>query len=328
MIRPANYIIGFVKATSVQIIAALNGLAGNFGYDFTQKRFFGTHDDGQNPEYFATLSDLSSITVGDASETAKGVVEIADATEYAAGTDVGATGAPLVPKVSLIRAEMDTKVEIAEDLTNTVDAPRVQSSTTTAALFIIKNIAGTIAKAFKATATALQARLSDDTDFADFEAKGATFNGDVTITGNLTINGSQTQVNTTQVLTEDSLITVNAGEVGAGVTAGKAGIEVDRGSLAKAEVAFDESDDKWKAGIQGAGTTKIIARGHSELVSAAAATQHVINHGLNSTNYVAQYKDNATGIELGLVTETIDADNVRVNALVPVTDFYATIIAL
>jgi hypothetical protein len=326
MIKTVNYIMGFAKATSVQIIAALNGLAGNFGYDFTQKRFFGTHDDGQNPEYFATLSDLSSITVGDASETAKGVVEVANATEYAAGNDVGLTGAPLVPKVSQIRAEMDTKVEIAEDLTNTVDAPRVQSSTTTSALFIIKNVAGTIAKAFKATATALQARLSDDTDFADFEAKAATFSGDVTIAGNLTVSGAQTQVNTQQILAEDNLITLNAGEAGAGVTAGEAGIEIDRGSLTNAELAFDESDDKFKAGIQGA--TKIIARGHSELVSAAAATQHVINHGLGSTNYVAQYKNNATGIELGLVTETIDADNVRVNSLVPVTDFYATVIAL
>ena len=326
MIKPVNYIMGFAKATSVQIIAALNGLAGNFGYDFTQKRFFGTHDDGQNPEYFATLSDLSGITVGDASETAKGVAEVADNTEYAAGTDVGLTGAPLIPKPSQIRAEMDTKVEIGEDLTNTVDAPRVQSSTTAAALLIIKNVAGTLAKAFKATATALQARLSDDTDFADFEAKNATFSGDVTIAGNLTVQGTQTQVNTTQVLAEDNLITLNSGETGAGVTSGKSGIEVDRGSLTNAELAFDESDDKWKAGIQGA--TKIIARGHSELVSAAAATQHVINHGLGSTNYVAQYKDNTTGIELGLVTETIDADNVRVNALVPVTDFYATIIAL
>lgn len=326
MIRPANYIIGFVKATTAQILAALNGEGGNFGYDFTEKRLFYTPDDGANPEYLANLNDLTSISVSDASETVKGVAEVADSTEYAAGTDVGATGAPLIPKPSQIRAEMDTKVEIAEDLTNTVDAPRVQSSTTASALFVIKNIAGTITKAFKATATALQARLSDDTDFADFEAKAATFSGDVTIAGNLTVQGNQTQVNTQQVLAEDNLITLNSGEAGAGVTAGTSGIEIDRGSLTNAELAFDESDDKFKAGIQGA--TKIIARGHSELVSAAAATQHVINHGLNSTNYVAQYKDNATGIELGLVTETIDADNVRVNALVPVTDFYATIIAL
>lgn len=326
MVKPASYIIGFVKATTAQILAALNGLAGNFGYDFTQKRFFGTHDDGENPKYFATLEDLAGISVADASETVEGVVEIADSTEFAAGTDVGATGAPLSAKVSDIRNALDTKVQIGEDLENTIDAPRVKSSTTASALFLIKNIANTVNGAIKAVAGVLQFRTGDDTALTNIEAQNATFAGDVTITGNLTISGSQTQVNTTQVVATDNLITLNSGEVGAGVTAGKSGFEVDRGSETDAELVWDETDDKYKAGIQGA--TKVIATGHSEVITAAAALQHVITHGLNSLSYVAKNIIEASGIEEDAIFETIDANSVRVNYLVPTTDRRIVILAL
>ena len=72
--------------------------------------------------------------------------------------------------------------------------------------------------------------------------------GNTTLNGNLTVNGTQTVVNTTTVTAKDNIITVNAGEVGSGVTAGKAGIQVDRGDLADYQIVFDETDDMFKVG--------------------------------------------------------------------------------
>jgi phage-related tail fiber protein len=72
--------------------------------------------------------------------------------------------------------------------------------------------------------------------------------GNLTITGNLTVNGTNTVVNSSTVTTKDNIILVNAGEVGSGVTSGKAGIQVDRGDMADYQIVFDETDDMFKVG--------------------------------------------------------------------------------
>ena len=77
---------------------------------------------------------------------------------------------------------------------------------------------------------------------------GDTITGDLTINGNLYLNGTEFIVNTESVSAADNLIVINAGEVGAGVTAGKAGIEVDRGTLTNYQFVFDETDDTFKVG--------------------------------------------------------------------------------
>ena len=75
-----------------------------------------------------------------------------------------------------------------------------------------------------------------------------TFSNDVTINGNLSVAGTTTAVNSTDLEITDNQILVNAGETGAGVALGTAGVEVDRGTLTNQLMVFDESDDKWKMG--------------------------------------------------------------------------------
>lgn len=75
-----------------------------------------------------------------------------------------------------------------------------------------------------------------------------TFMDNVTIQGDLAINGTQTIVNSETVTTKDNLIVINSGEVGAGVTAGEAGIEIDRGTETNYQFKFDEADDSFKIG--------------------------------------------------------------------------------
>lgn len=80
----------------------------------------------------------------------------------------------------------------------------------------------------------------------------------VTITGNLTVSGTQTTVNSTDTDIQDRVIVLNKGEAGTGVTGGTSGIEVDRGASTNSRLVFDESNDKWSID-NGSGSLAIIA---------------------------------------------------------------------
>lgn len=86
---------------------------------------------------------------------------------------------------------------------------------------------------------------------------------DTQITGNLTITGSTTTVTTTNTSLTDTVITLNDGELGSGVTGRYSGVEVDRGSSANALIVFDENDDLWKISTDGGSTYTTILTGSS-----------------------------------------------------------------
>lgn len=88
----------------------------------------------------------------------------------------------------------------------------------------------------------LELRNAGDTDYA-----GLTL-GNITIKGNVTQEGDTfiSQAETVEI--NDNLLLINKGEVGAGVTKGIAGIEIDRGTLPNYQIVFDESDKRFKAG--------------------------------------------------------------------------------
>lgn len=77
---------------------------------------------------------------------------------------------------------------------------------------------------------------------------GATAVQDITIHGNVTQEGQSFITEAETVEIKDNILLINKGEVGAGVTAGLAGIEVDRGTSPNFQFVFDESDDYFKAG--------------------------------------------------------------------------------
>ena len=67
---------------------------------------------------------------------------------------------------------------------------------------------------------------------------GAT--GTTSVTGNLTIAGTTTTVNSTDLNLKDNIIVINDGETGAGVTLNTSGLRVDRGTEQDATFLFDE----------------------------------------------------------------------------------------
>ncbi len=78
----------------------------------------------------------------------------------------------------------------------------------------------------------------------------ANFEDDVVITGDLTVNGTTTSIQTTDTEIKDNRITLNAGEAGAGVTLGTSGIEIDRGTSPSKSFVWDETTDKWTLGAE------------------------------------------------------------------------------
>jgi hypothetical protein len=90
-------------------------------------------------------------------------------------------------------------------------------------------------------------------------SKGIRYNGDYSITaadatgnlivtvdtmtihGNLNVIGNVSEITSNNSAVSDNFITLNAGETAAGVTLGTAGIDVDRGSLARTAIRWNEN---------------------------------------------------------------------------------------
>ena len=82
----------------------------------------------------------------------------------------------------------------------------------------------------------------------DANSKDISNINNLTVDGNLTVHGTTVTLNTSTLDVEDNVITVNNGETGAGVTAGTAGITVDRGTSTDASFLYTESTDSWDIG--------------------------------------------------------------------------------
>jgi hypothetical protein len=70
-----------------------------------------------------------------------------------------------------------------------------------------------------------------------------TIGNNLTVTGDLFVNGTTTQINTTELLVEDKFILLASGST----SAGDGGIIIDRGSDALGSIAFgyDADTDRW-----------------------------------------------------------------------------------
>jgi hypothetical protein len=75
-----------------------------------------------------------------------------------------------------------------------------------------------------------------------------TVSGNLTVSGNFTVAGTPTTVNSTVLVVKDNIITVNKDEAGSGVSLDVAGLDVDRGDLARQRLIWKESVGKWMAG--------------------------------------------------------------------------------
>ena len=137
------------------------------------------------------------------------------------------------------------RTSLTGDLATKVSLGNVQSQVTTNA-----NAISALDDA-KASKVSL-ANYADGTSvFSLLSATRAVTTGDVTVGGNLTVNGTTTTVNSTVVEVEDNAIEVNLAATTGAATANTGGLIINRGKDAedafidKASILFDDSIDKF-----------------------------------------------------------------------------------
>ena len=92
-----------------------------------------------------------------------------------------------------------------------------------------------------------------------------TFSDNVIITGDFTVNGTVTHVNSTTVDIADNILVLNSGETG--TPSANAGIEIERGTSDNAQLLWDETTDKWGAKLSLGSFTAFSLVGHTHIAT-------------------------------------------------------------
>ena len=109
-----------------------------------------------------------------------------------------------------------------------------------------------------------------------------TFSDNAIFSGNLTVNGTQTTVNSATLSIADNKITLNSDYTGSGPSE-NAGIEVERGTVNNAVLRWNESTDKWQfTNDGGTSYSDITSYGNFSVTSASASGNGALSYN-NST---------------------------------------------
>jgi hypothetical protein len=141
--------------------------------------------------------------------------------------------------------------------------------------------------------------------------------GNLTVQGNLTVNGTTTTLNTETVLIEDNIVVLNSNVTG--TPAANSGIEVERGTSDNAAIVWNESTDKWTAGI--AGSEIAIAR---KYVTTTTGTTHTITHGLATSDVTVNCW--LAGAQVDAAIVVTDSNTVTVTTNSSITDLKTVVV--
>jgi hypothetical protein len=108
---------------------------------------------------------------------------------------------------------------------------------------------------------------------------------DVIITGNLTVNGTQTAIESANTVLKDNIMFLNDGETSAGVTLGTAGIAINRGTLPNVAIRWNESNSGHWQIANAAGTYSNIVSSVTGLSTLRDDTAPTLGANLNTSSY-------------------------------------------
>ena len=148
----------------------------------------------------------------------------------------------------------------------------------------------------------------------------------VTINGNLNVVGTQTTVSTTDTSITDNTIVLNDGESGAGVTAGSAGLDIDRGTADNATFQFNETDDAFEAKI---GAAFAVTRGGTPVSGDDLANKSYVDSAVGgaSADKIIEGDSEAEIFDDGVGTSNfhVSLDGTEVFTVTPTTLSYANV---
>jgi hypothetical protein len=113
----------------------------------------------------------------------------------------------------------------------------------------------------KPVSTAQQTALDLKANLASPTFTGTVTTNDLAVSGNLTVSGTTTSINTETVTIDDNIIVLNNNATGAPSV--DAGIEIERGSSTNVSLRWNETTDKWQFTNDGSTYTDLGAGGAS-----------------------------------------------------------------
>jgi len=187
--------------------------------------------------------------------------------------------------VQEVSSAVDAVNTSIQQVSNVIDTVNTSIDTVNTAVIAVAN---------KVDLAYAHANGAFDAANAKFSSSGGTVSGSVIVTGNLTVQGTTTEVDSTTVKIADNIVTINAAVDQASAPILNAGLEVDRGSSANVSILWNESNDTWtftndgstyyniptNASVTTAQTTADDAQSHAE----GAFTQANTNSTTDFTN--------------------------------------------
>lgn len=153
---------------------------------------------------------------------------------------------------------------------------------TTSKTFVIDS--GNTGAMLKAEGGGLSTRTKGDAGYANFTVQNLVIKGDVTQEGDTFITQAE------RVEVRDNMILINEGETGAGVTAGFAGIEVDRGTEQNFMFGFNESDGMFKIGKEGDMFDVALRQPVGDMIDGMFASWNAATKTFKTTNVIPYNK--------------------------------------
>jgi hypothetical protein len=224
------------------------------------------------------------VTFGDLFDGSISITQFDSATGLGTNNDRVPTQGAVKTYVDTANANMKTYVDIqdnAQDLDIATDSGTIDILVNSETL----TIAG--GDGIGSTGSGTTATLNVDntvvrTSGAQSIAGVKTFSDNAIFSGNLTVNGTQTTVNSATLSIADNKITLNSDYTGSGPSE-NAGIEVERGTVNNAVLRWNESTDKWQfTNDGGTSYSDITSYGNFSVTSASASGNGALSYN-NST---------------------------------------------
>lgn len=150
----------------------------------------------------------------------------------------------------------------------------------------------TTASLFNANATTLNVGGAATTVSIGANSGNTTVNNNLIVTGDLTVEGTTTTLNTATLEVEDNLVLLNKGVTGSPSL--DAGLEIERGTSANVSILWNESSDLWTITNDGTNYHSVARKHVADIAGDTVTTAFSITHNLGTREVQVQVYDAAS----------------------------------